>query len=196
MIHVKQAIIVEGKYDKIKLTPLIDALIIPTNGFQIYKDKEKLALIRKLAETNGIIILTDSDGAGLQIRSYLKSVIPKGEIINVFIPDIFGKEKRKTKPSKANTLGVEGMPDEIIKQAFLKAGVFSKSVEREFVIDKAMLFDDGFIGTADAAERRKRLQAQLNLPELMSTNALVEVLNSLFTCQEYKQAVDALKSVR
>ncbi|MBQ4164893.1 MAG: toprim domain-containing protein, partial [Oscillospiraceae bacterium] len=114
MIKIKQAIIVEGKYDKITLSSLVDAVIIPTNGFSIYKDEEKKALIQALAEKTGIVILTDSDSAGFQIRSHLRNIVKKGEIINVYIPDIFGKERRKSQPSKQGTLGVEGMSKAVL----------------------------------------------------------------------------------
>ncbi len=189
MIHVKQAVIVEGKYDKIKLSNIIDALIITTDGFQIYKNKEKLDLIRRLAETTGVIILTDSDGAGMQIRSYLKSMIPKGTFINVYIPDIKGKEKRKDKPSKAGYLGVEGISGELLADAFEKAGISSEKIKREIIIDKAALFNDGLTGAPGAAAKRKSLQKALGLPELMSANTLIEVLNTLYTYDEYKNAL-------
>ncbi|MDE7279384.1 MAG: toprim domain-containing protein, partial [Oscillospiraceae bacterium] len=124
MLHVKQAVIVEGKYDKIKLSSVIDGVIIPTDGFNVFKNKETLALIRYFAETTGIIILTDSDAAGFKIRSFLKGAVGgKGEILNVYVPDIFGKERRKTAPSKEGKLGVEGMEKEIILEAFRKAGI-------------------------------------------------------------------------
>ena len=126
MITVKQPIIVEGKYDKIKLQSVVDGLIITTDGFHIYKDKEKLGLIRAFAEKTGVIILTDSDGAGFQIRNHLKGCIKNGRIYNVYIPDIFGKEKRKDKPSKEGKLGVEGIDTDILLRAFEEAGIFSE----------------------------------------------------------------------
>ena len=123
MIKIDQAIIVEGKYDKIKLASIVDAVIIVTNGFGIFKDTEKLALIRYYAEKTGIIILTDSDSAGRKIRGYIKGAVSNGKITNVYIPDIFGKEKRKEKPSAEGKLGVEGIKPEILLAAFEKSGI-------------------------------------------------------------------------
>ena len=137
MIHIEQAVIVEGKYDKIKLESIIDAVIIQTNGFAVFKDNEKMSLIKHFAHTNGIIILTDSDTAGFKIRNYLKGTIENDKITNVYIPDIFGKEKRKIKPSKEGKLGVEGIDKDIIVNAFIKAGIiFSDKIKTEKVISK------------------------------------------------------------
>ena len=122
-LKLSQAVIVEGKYDKIKLSGIIDAFIIETNGFGIFKDKEKLAFIKKLANEKGIVVLTDSDHAGFMIRNYISSGIPKDRIINVYIPDVYGKEKRKAKPSKEGKIGVEGMSREVLLNAFERAGV-------------------------------------------------------------------------
>ena len=123
MLHIKQAVIVEGKYDKIKLSSIVDAVIIPTGGFKIFKDKETLKVIRYFAETTGIIILTDSDTAGFKIRSFLKGAVKNGKIINVYVPDIFGKEKRKTEKSKEGKLGVEGISEKILLEAFQNQGI-------------------------------------------------------------------------
>lgn len=123
MIQIKQAVIVEGKYDKIKVSNILDTLIIETDGFGIFKDKNKQKLIRRLAETRGILILTDSDSAGFTIRSFLNGIVPKEQLINVYIPDIFGKEKRKSEPSKEGKLGVEGVKSDVIIDALKKAGV-------------------------------------------------------------------------
>ncbi len=186
MIKIKQAIIVEGKYDKITLSSLVDAVIIPTNGFSIYKDEEKKALIRTLAEKTGIIILTDSDSAGFKIRSHIRNIVKKGEIINVYIPDILGKERRKAQPSKEGTLGVEGMSHEVLLEAFRKAGVFADEASpKPDPITKADLMDMGLIGCDDAAERRAALQKSLGLPELLSANMLIEILNVMFTKEEF-----------
>lgn len=193
MIHLKEALIVEGKYDKIKLSSLTDALIITTDGFGVFKNKEKLALIRSLAENRGIIILTDSDSAGFKIRSYIKGCTRKGKIYNVYIPEIFGKEKRKSEPSKEGKLGVEGIPADILRQALIKSGVdVSDSVgskeEKTVWADKIMLYDDGFIGRDNSEEKRKKLLKQLKLPSLLSSNSLIEVLNTMYTPDEYKKA--------
>lgn len=193
-IKLKQAVIVEGKYDKIKLCSMVDALIITTDGFSVFKDKEKLALIRALAEKDGIIILTDSDSAGFKIRSYIKGCAKNGKITNVYIPDIFGKEKRKTAPSKEGKLGVEGVPRAVIEDALRKAGVVtgSPSSEKTGEITRAMLMDDGFIGRDGADARRKKLLKLLELPEMLSTASMLEVLNSLFSPDEYKEMVKKL----
>lgn len=186
MIKIKQAIIVEGKYDKITLSTLVDAVIIPTNGFSIYKDEEKKALIRSLAEKTGIIILTDSDSAGFKIRSHLRNIVKKGEIINVYIPDIFGKERRKAHPSKQGKLGVEGMSHKVLLEAFQKAGVFAdETVPKNNPITKADLMDLSLIGCDNAAEKRAALQKSLGLPELLSANMLIEIINVMYTREEF-----------
>lgn len=193
MIHLKEALIVEGKYDKIKLSSLTDALIITTDGFGVFKNKEKTALIKSLAESRGVIILTDSDTAGFKIRSYIKGCTQKGKIINVYIPEIFGKEKRKTAPSKEGKLGVEGIPADILRASLVKAGVVIDSeadkVKKEKWADKIRLFDDGFIGKNNSEEKRRSLLKELGLPSLLSANALIEVLNSMFTPEEYEKAL-------
>jgi len=192
-IHINQPIIVEGKYDKIKLESLVDGLIITTDGFGIYKDKEKLDLIRAFADNGGVIVLTDSDGAGFQIRNHLKSCIGNGKITNIYIPDIFGKEKRKERPSKEGKLGVEGIDAEILRKAFIEAGVMADSKEREPWLTKADLLDDGLTGGEKSAELRKRLSAELSLPERISVNALLEVLNRLYDKERYKNALKKIK---
>lgn len=182
MIKIKQAIIVEGKYDKIRLSAVADAVIIPTNGFEIYKDEEKQRLIRTLAEKNGIIILTDSDSAGFRIRSHLRNIVKKGEVINVYIPDIFGKERRKREPSRQGKLGVEGMSEEILLAAFDRAGVTAEvSPKKGEPITKADLMDHGLIGRENSALRRAELQRRLGLPELLSANMLIEILNVMYS---------------
>ncbi len=182
MIKIKQAIIVEGKYDKIRLSSLVDAVIITTDGFGIYKDKEKQQLIKSLAEKNGIIILTDSDSAGFQIRTLIKNIVKKGEVIHVYTPDIFGKERRKREPSKQGKLGVEGISGDILLEAFRKAGITADSSEpKSDPITKADLMEYGLIGCDNAAEHRAALQKSLGLPELLSANMLLEILNVMYT---------------
>jgi len=192
-IHVKQPIIVEGKYDKIKLESIVDGLIITTDGFRIYKDKEKMCLIRAFAQKDGVIVLTDSDGAGFQIRNHLKSCIKNGRIINIYIPDIFGKEKRKDKPSKEGKLGVEGMDKELLRKAFLEAGVISDTKSREPWLTKADLLDDGLTGGENSTLYRKRLSEELSLPERISVNGLLEVLNRLYDREAYEKAITKIK---
>ena len=193
MIKLKQAVIVEGKYDKIKLQSVVDAVIITTDGFSIYKDKKKMELIRAFAQKDGVVILTDSDGAGFQIRSHLKSCIGGGKVYNIYIPDIFGKEKRKEKPSKEGKLGVEGIPAKILREAFEKAGITTDNSADTKPVTRENLFDDGFIGMQNSSELRRRLIKELNLPERLTTNSLLDVLNSLIGYDKYKQAVNKIK---
>ena len=191
MIKVDQIIIVEGRYDKIKLSSLIDGIIIETDGFGIFKNKEKQKLIRKLAETKGIVILTDSDSAGFVIRNFITSIVPKEYITNVYIPDIFGKEKRKDSPSKEGKLGVEGVSAEVLKEAFKKVGIGisnSKITEKK-VITTVDLYDDGLIGGADSKQKRAALLKKLELPERMSTKAMLDILNTFLTYDEYKKII-------
>lgn len=193
MIKLKQAVIVEGKYDKIRLANLVDAVIIPVHGFSIYKDRETAELIRSLAKKTGIIILTDSDGAGFQIRNKIRSLAADGEVINVYIPEIAGKERRKRSPSKEGTLGVEGVSDEILTAAFQKAGVLAESVsERINPITKADLLDWGLIGGENSAYRREELQRALGLPRKLSANMLLEILNVMYSKEEFEEFVTKL----
>lgn len=185
MLQINQAIIVEGKYDKIKLSSLVKAVIIPTHGFRIFKDTELLELIRYYAVTTGILILTDSDRAGFQIRSFLKGAIPEGDIRNIYIPDVFGKEKRKAHPSAEGKLGVEGIDADILREAFRKAGVLTESVPATEPITKTDLYLAGLNGTPDCAEARRALQRSLGLPSMLSAGALLEVLNAMMTREEF-----------
>lgn len=191
MIKVDRVIVVEGRYDKIKLSSIIDGVIIETEGFGIFKDKEKQRLIRKAAEEKGIVILTDSDSAGFVIRSFLSSIIPNEYIINAYIPDIFGKEKRKDTPSKEGKLGVEGVSPEIILKAFKQVGIgCEETCETEkrkvTVID---LFEDGLTGSDESSFKRKKLLRYLDLPERMSTKSMLEMINLFMTYDDYKTAV-------
>lgn len=190
MLQIRQAIIVEGKYDKIKLSSIVKAVIIPTHGFRIFKDEEMLALIRHYAETTGIIILTDSDRAGFRIRSYLKGAISGASIKNIYIPDIFGKEKRKEKPSAEGKLGVEGMDAEVLREAFAKAGVLSEQTDAGDPITKTDLYLAGLNGTPDSAQRRRNLQQKLGLPSMLSATALLEILNSMMSREEFLQMTE------
>ena len=193
MIKLKEAVIVEGKYDKIKLSSLVDGLIITTDGFGIFKDREKRELIKALAKKRGIIILTDSDSAGFLIRSHIKGFVSDGEIKNVFIPDVFGKEKRKSASSKEGKLGVEGMDRELLENALKKAGIVEeKTSPNAKKVLKSDLFEDGISGGADSKAKRTRLLKELGLPERMSANALLETVNALYSFEEYKAAVSRI----
>jgi len=193
VIKLEQAIVVEGKYDKIKLSSLVDGLIITTDGFGIFKDREKRELIKTLAKKRGIIILTDSDSAGFLIRSHIKGFVSDGEIKNVFIPDVFGKEKRKSAPSKEGKLGVEGMDRELLENALKKAGIVEqKTNPNAKKVLKSDLFEDGISGGADSKAKRTRLLKELGLPERMSANALLETVNALYSFEEYKAAVSRI----
>lgn len=186
MIKVKQAVIVEGKYDKIKLSNIIDALIIETNGFSIYKDREKLNFIRRLAEERGVIIITDSDHSGFQIRNYISNGIPKDCIKHIYIPDVIGKESRKDKPSKEGKIGVEGIDDSILIELFNSAGIENKIVERVNPVTNYDLFEYGISGSANAKENKKKLLKILNLPEFLSTKSLLTYINSSMTKEEFE----------
>ena len=185
MLTVRPAIVVEGKYDKIKLASLVDALIIPTDGFGIFKDREKIELLRRLAVTRGLLILTDSDGAGFLIRNRLKQLIPKGEVYHGYIPDVYGKEKRKRTPSAEGKLGVEGMSEAVLQQVLSDAGIAcGRSDPRRSTVTKADLMGWGLAGGAHAAAKRQALQQRLGLPARMSANTLLEVLQRLYTVEE------------
>lgn len=193
MLKIRQAIIVEGKYDKIRLSNIVDAVIIPTNGFAIYRDKETAELIKMFAKKTGIIILTDSDSAGFQIRSRLRELTRGGEVINVFIPDIAGKERRKHTPSAEGKLGVEGVCDEVLLEAFRRAGVFAE--ERgapEDPVTKSDLMDAGLVGGDNSARKRAELQRALGLPERLSANMLLEVLNAMYSRNEFLAELEKL----
>ena len=187
-IKIKEAIIVEGKYDKIRLDSLIDGLILTTDGFGIFKDKEKTALLRHLAQTRGLLVLTDSDGAGFLIRNHLKSCLPPDRVKHVYIPDVFGKERRKSEPSKEGKLGVEGMTTDVLVEAFQRAGVSCKSSdndstgdERHFNITRADFYRAGLSGGANSSRKRAALLAHLGLPARMTSNALLGVINDCMT---------------
>ena len=193
MIQIKPAVIVEGRYDKIKLSSVLDTLIIETNGFSIFKDTEKQALIRRLAGKRGILILTDSDAAGFKIRAFLGGSIPPERVKHAYIPDLFGKERRKDAPSKEGKLGVEGVPTEVILAALEKAGVFSETRETPTrQITHADLYADGFSGRPNSKALRAELLRYFALPERLSKNALLDVLNTFASFDEYKAAAAAI----
>ena len=195
MLKIKQAVIVEGKYDKQRLSEFIDAPIIPTSGFRVFKDKEKQNLIRKLAKDRGLLIMTDSDSAGLVIRNFLKGIVPADSIINCYITCIKGKEKRKDEASKEGLLGVEGMDAETIKTALARCGVDvgdSKSQPYTHNITKSDLFELGLSGRENSALLRKRLMEELELPTYLSSNAFLEILNSLYSKQEILDKLESM----
>lgn len=197
MLKVKQAVIVEGKYDKIKLDSIIDGVIVQTNGYSIFKDKEKLAMIRFYAEKTGIIILTDSDSAGFKIRNYLKGAIPDGKIINVYIPDIFGKERRKLKPSAEGKLGVEGVSKKILLEAFEKAGITAEEkdeTQNTEKIDSLLLYELGLSGGKNSSFLRKKVLQYFGLPSLLSSSAMTDALNTMISPDELTEAVEKLKN--
>ena len=184
-IKLTEAVIVEGKYDKIKLSNILDAFIIETNGFAIFKDKSKLSFIKKLAKERGIIILTDSDHAGFMIRNYISSGVPKEQIKNVYIPDVFGREKRKDTPSKEGKLGVEGMTKEVILVSLEKAGVSSTSSVCDNPITTVDFYDLGLTGGANSKAKRKAVCKALDLPEFLSTSSFISCINNFMTKEEF-----------
>ncbi len=185
MIHTDRAIVVEGKYDKIKLSSMVDGVIICTGGFRVYKDKEMQAMLRALAKKQGLAVLTDSDTAGFKIRGFLRSICGKENIVDVYIPDLYGKEKRKDHPSKEGKLGVEGVPEEVLQKAFADAGIGAELVlQKKDPITKMDLFELGLSGRSESALRRKQLMKHLTLPEHLTTNALVTVLDALMSREE------------
>lgn len=179
MIHLSQAVVVEGKYDKIRLAPIVDAPILVTHGFRIFKDKEQLSLLRRLAQKDGLLILTDSDTAGFRIRGYLKSAIPKGKLYHAYIPEILGKESRKAAPSKEGTLGVEGMDREILVAALTKSGVLFREGPKKDPVTRLDFYEAGLSGGPDSARLRQELLGHLCLPHYLSSTALLEAVNAL-----------------
>ncbi|MDE5984582.1 MAG: DUF4093 domain-containing protein [Eubacterium sp.] len=193
MLKINEAVIVEGRYDKLKLSNILDTLIIETNGFAIYKDREKLKFIRRLANERGIVILTDSDHSGFQIRNYVAAGIPKDKIKHIYIPDILGKEKRKALPSKEGKLGVEGMSDELLVKLFAEYGINSKAVVVTNPVTNFDLFDLGLSGTPNAKQNKKKLLKKLDLPEFLSTNSLLSYINSSMTRDEFVSICNSFK---
>ena len=184
MIKIKQAVIVEGKYDKIKLSTVLDTVIIQTDGFGIFKDKEKQKLIKRLAQTRGIVILTDSDSAGFKIRSFIGGSVPKDSVIHAY------KERRKDAPSKEGKLGVEGIDTEILLEALNRAGVTCESTqEKSRAVTVADLYEAGLSGKADSAALRKKFLRSLSLPERLSTSALVDMINIFMTYDEFQESI-------
>lgn len=191
---IREVILVEGRYDKNTLAQVVDALILTTEGFGIFKDREKTALLRRLAGERGVVVLTDSDGAGLVIRNHLKGILPPENVKMAYIPDIPGKERRKRAPGKEGKLGVEGMPPDILLRTLERAGVTLEQEHgrKEPRFTKATLFALGLSGTPQASRRRRALQKAMELPENLSANALLEVLDALSTPDEVERLLSEL----
>ena len=195
MVKIKEAIVVEGRYDKNTLSQIVDAPILETAGFGIFKDKQQMALLRRIAETRGIIVFTDSDGAGFVIRNHIKSAIPGKYLKHAYIPDIYGKERRKSAPGKEGKLGVEGMTRETILESLRRAGATmeGEKVPASKQITKQDLMELGLSGTADASAKRLKLLKHLHLPEHMSPNAMLQALNLLYNIEELTTIVESME---
>jgi len=191
VIKIREAIVVEGRYDKNTLSQIIDAPILETAGFGIFKDKQQLVLLRKVAQQRGLIVLTDSDGAGFVIRNHIKSAIEPQYLKHAYIPDIFGKERRKAAAGKEGKLGVEGMRPDVIVEALRRAGATfeNECVHTSSGITKQDLVELGLSGGKDSSEKRKWLLKKLDLPEHMSANAMLQALNLLYTADELRQMI-------
>ena len=190
-IKINLPVIVEGKYDLIKLQSIIDGHIIKTDGFSIFKSEENKEYIKKVAEKNGVIVLTDSDGAGLVIRNHLSSILPKDKIFHIYPPQIEGKERRKSAPSKEGYLGVEGISADVLRTLF--APFESNEPKDKTKVTKTDFFEDGLTGSIDSSTKRKALQKMLGLPSNISANALIDAINLMYTYDEYKNFIKELK---
>lgn len=196
MYKIKETIIVEGVYDKIKLSRFIDGIIITTHGFSVFKNEKLKASIKKLAEETGVVILTDSDSAGFQIRNYIKQMLPEDKVLHAYIPDVYGKEKRKTTAGAEGLLGVEGINDDVIIDALKKAGCTldgDKESPREGrAVTKADLFRLGLSGGEGSAQRRDALAREIGLPHKISANMLLDVVNRLLSYEELCEIVQKI----
>ena len=192
MVKIKEAILVEGRYDKNTLSQILDAPILETSGFGIFKDKKQMALLRRVAESRGLIVFTDPDGAGFVIRNHIKSAIPGKYLKHAYIPDILGKERRKAAPGKEGKLGVEGMTPAVILEALRRAGATIEGEETTSTaqITKQDLMELGLSGGADAGAKRQKLLKKLNFPEHMSANAMLQALNLLYSLEELKTMIE------
>ena len=195
MVKIKEAIVVEGRYDKNTLSQILDAPILETSGFGIFKDKQQMALLRTIAQNRGLIVFTDSDGAGFVIRNHIKSAIPGKYLKHAYIPDIYGKEKRKAAPGKEGKLGVEGMTREVILESLRRAGATIEGEESpdSKQITKQDLMELGLSGTPEASGKRLKLLKKLNLPERMSPNAMLQALNLLSNLEELTTIVESME---
>ena len=196
MVKIREAIVVEGRYDKNTLSQIVDAPIFETSGFGIMKDKAQLSLLRKVAQVRGLIVLTDSDGAGFVIRNFLKGAIEPRYLKHAYIPDISGKERRKSAPGKEGKLGVEGMRPEVILEALRRAGATIEGEESKIAscITKQDLVELGLSGGTGSSEKRQKLLKRLDLPEHMTANAMLQSLNLLYTPDELRKEIDSLEN--
>lgn len=194
MVNIKEAIVVEGRYDKNTLSQIVNAPILETSGFGIFKDKQQMKLLRRFAEKRGLIVFTDSDGAGFVIRNHIKSAIPAKYLKHAYIPDIPGKEKRKSAPGKEGKLGVEGMTPDVILQALRRAGatIDGEGAAAPKAITKQDLMALGLSGGADAGAKRQALLKRLDLPEHLSANAMLQALNLLCSLDELEEMMGNL----
>ena len=195
MVKLRQAIVVEGRYDKNTLAQIVDAPILETSGFGIMNDKKQLDLLRRVAESRGLIVFTDSDGAGFVIRNFLKSAIDPKYLLHAYIPDIYGKEKRKQSPGKEGKLGVEGMTPEVILECLRRAGADFDGGEERIAsepITKQDMMELGLSGGKDSSLLRGKLLKKLDLPEHMSSNAMLQALNLLYTLPQLRQIINDL----
>ena len=194
MVKIREAIVVEGRYDKNTLSQILDATILETSGFGIFKDKQQMELLRNVAQKRGLIVFTDSDGAGFVIRNHIKSAIPGKYLKHAYIPDIAGKERRKREAGKEGKLGVEGMTREIILESLRRAGatIEGEDTPAQQSITKQDMMELGLSGGADASAKRLALLKKLSLPEHMSANAMLQALNLLLTTEELYELVREL----
>ena len=191
MIKCRMPIVVEGRYDRITLSGLVDGVILETGGFGIYRNRELLEMLRVMAKKTGIVVLTDSDAAGFQIRSHIRSAVRDGKIVNVYIPDIYGKERRKAVASKEGKLGVEGMTAAVLEEAFRKAGIGTEeAASAGKPVTKTDLYLWGLSGTDSAAEHRRILLKRLGFPQRMSANAMLNAINVLYNRNEFAEKLN------
>ena len=193
MRSIDEVILVEGRYDKNALSQVVDAVILETGGFGIFKDKQKQAMLRKLAAQRGLIVLTDPDGAGFVIRNFIKGCVPPDQIKQAYVPDVFGKEKRKSSPSREGKLGVEGMRPQVLLQALERSGAHfrdeTESASPMRKINKADLYRVGLSGGKGSREKRAELLKRLDLPERLTADGLLDVLNALMSLEDFMDLV-------
>ena len=188
MLRVKEVVVVEGRYDKNTLLQVVDAVVLETSGFGIFNDRQKQKLLRSMAEARGLVVLTDPDGAGFVIRNFIKSCVPPERLKQAYVPDVYGKEKRKARPSREGKLGVEGMRAETLLEALRRAGACMEDAQRGEngqMITKADLYRMGLSGRENSAKKRAELIRELDLPEHLSADALLDVLNAIMSREEF-----------